>query len=150
MSFNSQDELEQLTQWCKGNQSAVQFLALMGRISQLADDIADKDVEPSPDVVAQLIHMIIVELPSNNFYAQHMGVFLPLFSTSLSFWCNSDEWGKSEQPEYGFVYREHLEQIVTMTATLIGGFDHAKQVTKELVKFYHQGKNLDEWKREVA
>lgn len=149
MNFTTQDEINKLLEWCKGDQSAAQFLMSMGIISQLADDIADGDVDSSPQNIAKLLHMVMVELPSNPFYLKNTNAFIPLFSTSLHFWSNSDAWGKTDKAEYGYVYREILEQVVTMTATILGGWEHANKVTNEIVHFYHQGKSFDEWKQEM-
>lgn len=148
--FTSEQEIAKLSEWCCGDINAVNFLVLLGKLSQLADDVADGDISASPENIVKILHIAMVDVPLNGFYQKHSQLLLPLFSTSLMFWGNSDKWGKGDRVEYGFVYREILEQVVTMTATIIGGVNHGYRVTEDLVDFFHEGKDIGDWQKEQS
>jgi len=144
-------EVEKFDKWCMGNVDAVNFLVTLFEISQIADDLADKDIEANPQNVTRLMHKAMVELPLNNFYRQYSHLLLPIFSTSLTIWGNTDRWGKEGGEVYGFVYREVLEQVITMVAFIVGGWEHSNLVTNEVSVYYHRDdESVNKWKNEIT
>lgn len=141
-------EVNKFLEWTKGNADATRFLVTLFEISQVADDIADKDIEPSPENIGKVLHWAMVDIPLNPFYVAHSNLLVPLFSTSLAIWSNADKW---QEKGFGFVYREILEQVITMTAFIVGGYDHAQMVANEVYEFYHRDKSEtpDEYLREI-
>jgi len=145
MSFSVEEEAEKLFGWCLGDKDAVVLLQTLAEISQIADDYADGDAEGS-EKITRLLHLSLVSLPTNPFYLNHGKWLLPVMSSSMHLWNASNEW----QNEYGFVYREALEQIIHVVALLIGGQEHAAQVAKDVNNFYHQehGEGIEDWMKE--
>lgn len=149
-------EYEQVLHWCKGDKSATSFLMKAFEVTQIADDFVDRDVpveEIDEQAMLRLLHLCMVEIPTNPFYQQYSTWFIPLMSTSFTIWSCTDEWGKDSNEttrQFGYVYREICEQMITMTAQLIGGLEWARQVTQELHQFYHQQEqeSFEEWTNE--
>jgi len=147
-------ESDKLFEWCRGNEDAVKMLKLLGEASQLADDLVDGDAENPTQAMGRLLSITFVDLMLNSFFMAYRTNLVPLFATSIQFWSVSDSWGKSgikESQMYGYVYREMLEQVITMTAYIIGGSDHAREVTLELHEHYHttDQDKFSDWVSEV-
>jgi len=145
MSFSADEEAAKLYEWCLNDKDAVVLLQILAEISQISDDYADGDEEGS-EKITRLLHLSLVSLPTNPFYLTHGKWLLPVMSSSMHLWNASNDW----KNEYGFVYREALEQIIHVVALLIGGQKHAAQVAKDVNNFYHQthGENIEDWMKE--
>ena len=151
--FTPEQEFEKTLYWCKGNEDAARFLMMAYEVTQVADDFVDRDVpdeEINARAMLKLLHLCMVDIPTNPFYQQHQQWYIPLMSTSFTIWSCTDEWKKDTNPttqQFGYVYREICEQMVTITAQIVGGVAWARQVTNEAHWFYHQRdqETLKEW-----
>ena len=145
MSFSAEEEAAKLQEWCLGDKDAVVLLQTLAEISQIADDYADGD-EKGSEKITRLLHLSLVSLPTNPFYLAHGKWLVPIMSSSMHLWNASNDW----KNEYGFVYREALEQIIHVVAPLIGGQEHASKVAKGVNEFYHQkhGEKIEDWMKE--
>jgi hypothetical protein len=135
------DEDIKLNEWMMGNGEAVKFLKILGNITQAADDLADQDVHACPASIAHLLHQTMVLLPACDFFLRNAKWFVPLFNTSVSIWSQTDRWAKEDSETaklFGFVYREHFEQVIVQAALLVAGWDHACYVADDMNKFYHR------------
>jgi hypothetical protein len=131
-----------------GNKEAAEFLAQLFELSQEIDDLEDGEQAPTTAVNATLRAMLV--LPENAWYQANAEWYRPLFLTSLLFWEASNEWAKSPRCEdrmFAFVYREILEQIVTMTAYLCGGMDHARLVLRSVHTLCREHESFAEWEK---
>lgn len=144
--FSDSEELDQLNRWCKNDRNAVVFLRSIAEASQIADDYADGDAVGSEEMT-RLLHLCLVEIPTNQFYITNQNWLTPIMFSSMHLWNASNEW----KNEFGYVYRECLEQIIHVVALICGGQKHALNVTKEVNKFYHQdhGEKYQEWLKEL-
>lgn len=145
-------EQQRLLEWALGNADAAAFLSLVGRLSQLVDDIADREADPE-EASAEVLRLALVELPANPFYRAHEAWFRPIFATSSLIWDASNEWARSERRTtrmYAYVLREIGEQVIVLTALLCGGWDHARKVTRDLHEFYHttDQESFEDWEAE--
>lgn len=138
--MSSSAEMEQYLEWCKGNEPAAQLISMLGQVSQIADDFVDRDVERNSEDMTAILSLCLVEIPENPFYQAYSHWLRPIFSSCLAQWNASNEWAKGteQQKVYAFVYRETLEIVIPLIASLIGGRDHGLQVAKEVNSFYHQ------------
>ena len=152
-SVRNVSERDKIVEWMRGNEAAINMILLIAEASQVADDIVDGDAGDNAAAMARLLSIAFVELPSNHFYQANIQQISALFATSIQFWALSDVWGKQDKlKEFGFVYREHLEQIITLCAYIIGGQKHALWVTNDLVNFYRNNEDqdtLEEWVKEL-
>lgn len=142
MPFSDKEEIQKLNEWCLGNSDAVFLLKSLAEVSQIADDYADGDAE-GPEKITRLLHLTLITIPTNPFFIKYSHWLLPVMASSMHLWNASNDW----KNEYGFVYREALEQVITIVALLVGGQEHAANVTKDVNNFYHQihGEKLEDW-----
>ena len=142
MPFSDKEEIQKLNEWCLGNSDAVFLLKSLAEVSQIADDYADGDAE-GPEKITRLLHLTLITIPTNPFFIKYSHWLLPVMASSMHLWNASNDW----KNEYGFVYREALEQVITIVAVLVGGQEHAANVTKDVNNFYHQihGEKLEDW-----
>jgi len=146
MSFSASEEMAKLDEWCQGNVDAMSLLRSLAEISQIADDYADGDTSGSDDMT-RMLHLALVAVPTNPFFQAHQSWLVPVMSSSMHLWNASNDWHN----EFGFVYREALEQIIHVVAMLVGGQDHAAWVAKDVNDFYHKqhGEPFEEWLAEI-
>ena len=136
-------EYARLLQWCCGNREAADFLWLGFALTQQADDFVDRDV-PAENIdsgaMLRLLHYALVDIPSNPFYMAHRAWFAPIFSTSFLMWEATETWRQSpvaDTRKFAYTWRESCEQLIFMTARLIGGLDHARNVIRDVHQYYH-------------
>lgn len=136
-----------------GSQAATDFIMKIAEASQIADDFVDDEIQNKQEMMARLLSIAFFEIPQNPFFQANINHLSPLFATSIQIWSHSDDWGKQDKlKEFGFVYREHLEQIIVMAAYLMGGWKHARWVTNDMVDFYRNNEDQDsieEWVEEL-
>lgn len=146
--MSSSAEIDKYLEWCKGNEAAVGLISMLGQVSQIADDFVDRDKPRNGEDMTTLLSLCLVEIPENPFYQAYSSWLRPIFTASLAQWNASNAWAKGTEQEkvYGFVYRETLEIVIPLVASLIGGRDHGLEVAKEVNSFYHQpgGKGYDD------
>lgn len=147
--MSSSDEIEKYLEWMQGDEDAARCISLLGQISQIADDFVDRDVERLSKDMTNMLLMALVELPENPFYKAYGHWLRPVMGSALIQWNASNDWAKGtdQQKVYAFVYRETLEILIPLMATLVGGREHGHKVALEVNSFYHGKETLEEWKK---
>lgn len=144
-------ERDLMLRWCKGCESAAEFLTLLSKSYHIADDFVDRDKDPesySSGMMATLMHLTLVDIPANTFYQAHRTELAPVMSSSFLIWNASNKWadGDDNQQHFSYVYREIGEQIIITVARIVGGIDHAILVTDEIYQAFHAKKTFKGWK----
>lgn len=143
---------EALMRWSAGNVHAADFLREMSEIARLADDIVDEEANRQRNV-SWLLSRCLVALPGNPFFAANAVRLGPLISTIIVKWRLSDEYRLSEDPlkhVHGFVMREAVGDLVTATASIIGGDEFAKGIAADFFQTCHAGsiETVQDWVEE--
>ena len=138
--------------WTRGDEAAADFLAEIAAIARLADDIVDEDENRQRNVCWLLVRAL-THLPLNPFFIRHAAVLAPTINNVIVQWQLSDEWRSSRDAlkrQFGFVMREAVGSIVTATAAIIGGYDHAKAATEDFFELCHAGsrETVEDWIRD--
>jgi len=144
-------ERELMMRWCRGNESAAEFLSMLSLSYHIADDFVDRDKDPesySSKMMAKLMHLVLVDIPANAFYQRYRTELAPVMSASFFIWNASNNWadGDDNQQHFSYVYREIGEQIIITVARIVGGIDHAANVTEEIYQTFHAKKTFEGWK----
>jgi hypothetical protein len=158
--FTRDQEYAKALEWCKGNRAAADFLMMGFEMTQIADDFVDRDV-PDHQIdsgrMLRMLHLCMVDIPSNDFYRFNQAWFTPILSTSFLIWDATNHWAGHPSQDtrmFAYTWREICEQIVFMAARLIGGLDHARRVVRDVHEFYHyyhQGdENFHQWEKKEA
>lgn len=149
MTIHAESEREFLSSVLLGNQPAVQFILQLFSLSQIMDDLIDQDKPRTTLDILRSYHIALIELPENNFYRAHFDYLRPQLALVLQAYADSVELEKGDDHHLhlAFVLRDRLTDIVTSCARLIGGWDHAQSVGKDIQLFF-QDEPLSEFMAE--
>jgi hypothetical protein len=134
-----------------GDQDAVAFVQMLGRISQTWDAIVDGD-EYTADDVHQAFMFALFSLHTNSFYLQYKETLAPLMRAAAHDWIDSTELersGESAALPLAFVLRDSLVSLVVQCAYLIGGTRHAIEIGPEIRRYFHD-ESLADYLKGVA
>jgi len=119
----------------KGNEDAKQFLLAWYAYLHLIDDIVDGDQTPEKVVkVARWAN----DIYSFTYYRNNEIVLRPQIQLITLVYEESNEFAKSDvkwKRDAADVLRHCGADMVRLVAWMIGGYDHAKQISKELREF---------------
>jgi len=144
------NETEFLLETLRGNEEAVRLCQLFFRVSQVIDDLIDRDKPVSPEAITGSYWMALVEIPSNGFYLRHFNSLQPIVRQVFIDWMDSS--ALERQDDHGrnlaFVLRDSPAALVTQCAYLIGGYEWMRKVSTEIRKHIHED-TLDGYKAEL-
>ncbi|WP_299202586.1 hypothetical protein [uncultured Amphritea sp.] len=145
------NEQEFLSQVLQGHSDAINMCCLLFKISQVLDDLIDKD-RPVHDIdVVRSYWDALIYLPENSFYRRHEMSIRPLMAAALQDWMDATrlEKGHGHHGKHlAFVLRDQLTSIVIHCAGIIGGFDYMQGVSKDIRLHFHED-SLSDYMREL-
>lgn len=116
----------------KGNVDAIHFVDTLGFITQVWDDLIDKDnAKLTANEINKAFWCALVEIPQNPFFILHHKEFIPLFRDYINAWLDANELEKTNKhgKTIAFVLRDLGSGIVHQCAYLIGGYDWMREVS---------------------
>lgn len=119
----SQREL--LTFWLKGNTDAVKLCEDVFDVSQIIDDLYDRDKPVSGEDIHRMTMLVFSEIPRNPFYAANRDTLQSYLETALMGWIDStnlESRGEAGR-RLAFVYRDIIGGLANKCALLIGGYE---------------------------
>lgn len=132
-------ERELLVWGMKGNMDAVLFLESVMRITQVWDDLIDKDRVPMPHEINSAWRDALTGIPRNPFYRAFVNELLPLMDMFITDWhcANELEKGAEQEKRIAYIIRDSLNALIIHCAALIGGHEWATVVGIEVRKQVH-------------
>lgn len=130
----------ELLHWAlDGHAEAIEFVDLLGSISQTWDDLIDGDCDVSPDAINGMMWRALVELPNNPFYARHFSRLNTLVQQVIIDWHSANvlEAGDTADKRVSFILRDSLAGVIVHCAYLIGGYEWANQVAPVVRRYIH-------------
>ncbi len=123
----------------RGQAAAVELVRQLMRVSQIIDDLHDRDVDVSAARVKTMAWAVLVEVPSNAFYRRYFLDLQPVIRVALADWFDSTvlECGAGEDRTLAFVLRDTLTALVNQCAYLIGGADWMAANGPAVRRFFH-------------
>jgi hypothetical protein len=117
----------------KGNEPAMDFISMIGFISQVWDDLVDGESRPTDDV-NRAFWMALVGLEENRFYQCYRAELVPLMRSYINCWldANTMERGDHHQKTVAFVLRDMVGDIVCQCAYLLGGYEWMREVSPKI------------------
>jgi len=134
MSDGSLTYLDRLTQWLRGNQSAIEFIDKLTTCLHCWDDLIDRDQAVSPDVLHRTFWDLCIALPRNAFYMQNFSILNGVLQQAILNWHIANEMelsGDDLDAHIAFILRSSYIDLVTSSAWIIGGERWAIQVGRE-------------------
>lgn len=133
--------------WCLDNQDAINFLNCFFDAVELWDDLIDKDVTIEDDHVNRVFTSLMFSLPSNPWFMANYRYYQPLIMASINGFHDANDMCKSDKKHLrnlAFHIRNLGIEIHIATAFLVGGFEHMRNVSREIREFY-AFETFDEW-----
>lgn len=117
-----------------GNAAAINFCEAVFGISQVWDDLIDRDVVVDNETINMVFWDALITLPNNPFYRAHILTLTPLLQAAIVDWmdANTLEGHGIHQKQCAFVLRDSLVGIVIHCAFLVGGWEHMRAISVEV------------------
>jgi len=143
---------QQIIAWAlKDDPEAIAFCTMIFEASQVWDDLVDRDIPIEVEHINSAFWNLLVALPRNGFYRQHVDEITPIIMQSITDWhsANALEKGSDDEKNIAFVLRDSVSALLIHCATLIGGYTWARQVAVEIRKAIHN-ETLEDYKSSLG
>jgi hypothetical protein len=136
-----------LLEWFDGDQSAVDFIIAISSISELWDDLTDKDKTSTQEEINQVFWNALVTLPCNDFFNTHKTFLMPLILQSINAWHDSVELeaGTENDRAYALTLRLLALQIAPMIVFIKKGFAESRKVSVEMWRYFTAHDDAMKW-----
>lgn len=136
-----------LLEWFDGDQSAVDFIIAISSISELWDDLTDKDKTSTQEEINQVFWNALVTLPCNDFFNTHKTFLMPLILQSINAWHDSVELeaGTENDRAYALTLRLLALQIAPMIVFIKKGFAQSRKVSVEMWRYFTAHDDAMKW-----
>lgn len=124
---------------CNGNKAAQAYLNRIFYIVRLVDDFYDRDVRVEREDVLKAFFMLTAELPSNNFYKEHIDGLTAIHIIGFNAWQDANEWEQEDDELkrlYAHVNRDFICELFSMVAFLTGGRKLMKEISLRVREFF--------------
>jgi hypothetical protein len=137
------DDLNQLALKAScGNQAAADYLLSLIEALHLWDDFIDKDKPITDRRIHEVFTKMLVEMPRNPFYQAHAANLAPVLVIAIQNWHAANAVERLEfegMPlEAAFVLRSTYVDLITMVATICGGYAHGREVALQVRALAHR------------
>lgn len=148
-----EQQTELLKYWLKENTDAIALANAFNRISQIWDDLHDKDNPVSPGQVDYMMMTAMVEIPKNHFYRMHYLELMPVVEHCLMTWMDAntlEEMGDARDLQVSYIIRSVTTDLMICIAGLVGGIHWRRQAALAIRRaIYHDNEPFEEYSREV-
>ena len=126
----------------KGNGEALTFLRTIARVLHFFDDAADGDRELTETKIHEVLWDSVVGLPTDIFYQQNASVLVPIVMQAIVNWriATNVERDPTATPTdmcFAFIVRSTYVDLVTMSAMIVGGVEHAVAIGPSVRRWCH-------------
>lgn len=126
-----------------GNQAAADFLTQVVQALHLWDDLIDQDKVIDTQIIHEVFINLLTVLPHNPFFKNQAPNLTPVLLMAIQNWrlanqVECSDASHSTELEVAFVLRSSYVDLVTMTATLCGGYEHGLKVAAQVRKLAHR------------
>lgn len=119
-----------LRDWFKDG-DAVALGEILADISQVWDDLIDRDVPVSNNAINTMMRYAMIDIPKNAFYQRHFASLHPVMEDRLYTWFDAnllEQTGGRRNLQVSYVLRSVITDILIHMAYLEGGFDHRQRM----------------------
>lgn len=134
------NEREFLQHALKNDSDAILFCEALFGVSQVLDDLIDKDKPVADGDIYQAFWEMLIGIPFNSFYRANEVTLRPLMAAALQDWRDSvtlERSGDDHDRSVAFVLRDQLTSLVVQCARLVGGFDWMQKVSVSIRRQFH-------------
>ena len=131
----AQYQLERLTHYLRGHTAAIEFCAMFGSITQVWDDLIDRDKSVEDDDIHGTFEMALIHLPANPFYREHFVALHPLIVAAINAWHDSNELPRAPTRSNlarAYTLRDQIDDVVIASARIVGGHKWMREVSMQI------------------
>lgn len=126
-----------------GNAEALAFLNAMARVLHFWDDLIDRDKEHVDAHTHLCMWDALVTLPTNRFYLDNMTMLQPILVQSIVNWRVANDIERAPKSSirdlgFAFIIRSTYVDLVSMSALILGGLEHAVRVGPDIRRWAHE------------
>ena len=131
--MNEQELLEHVLK----DAGAIQFIKSLHKISQVWDDLVDKDKPVSREQIDGAFRLALIEIPQNPFYLFFIGKLLPVMESVIYDWQTATVMEQGDELMTPFILRDSLAGIIVYCAGLLYGPEWALNIAPTVRKWVH-------------
>lgn len=123
----------------KGDEQATSLLMALSQMTQIYDDLIDRDKPVSSDDIHRMMRICLVDVPRNPFYVAWRAELQPMIEQMVIDWrtANELEGGTDAERLVAYVLRDTLCAVVVRAAHIIGGWQWALEVSTRVRRYVH-------------
>lgn len=134
-----------------GNEDAVEMAYFLMVMSNILDDMVDRDNPVAEHDAIRAFRMALIELPRNRFYSQHFSLLNPILENGFTQWIASlvcERSGDEHQQELGHYLRYGVANVIAQAVMIIHGWEKAAALLPTVYAITH-GERLREYLEEL-
>ena len=147
--MENQEKLIQ--QLCRGDESAMTFLNIIAHVSQVWDDLIDKDKPIHDAQINSMMWQALIDLNENQFFANHLAQLLPLMKKAIIDWQCANAFEREKDAtmfKVSYIKRSCVTDIAIFVAYLCGGLEHSLQCAVLIERAVFQDDDFNEYVKE--
>ncbi len=132
------DEQALLEEVLQGDRYAISMVNDLSRVSQVWDDLIDKDKPVSDDGINRTFIILLSSLPRNPFYQANLREIQPIIESTIIDWMTSNLFENEKRLfRVSYILRDSLAALLICCAKIIGGMDWALAISPKVREFIH-------------
>jgi len=139
VKIHAKKKKKHLRVWLQGNENAILMCLQLVRVSNLWDDLIDKDKDIKDEDINTVFTDLLVNLPLNPFYVAFQRDIAPMMNNIILKWHTANVFEKEQKEndlEKAYMLRAEYYQLFVLCANLIGGSDWAREVSVQIWRLY--------------
>ena len=123
---------------CGDNESAKQYIYILGDIWRTWDDIQDQDYPVTREQILKAFKELFILLPANTFFQEHRDLLLSQHLSMYNAWVASNEWEHGDETDkmYAHVWKHTCHELIPIIAYILNGCDKMKETSSLLRKLF--------------
>ena len=151
--MNPEKERQLINYWLKDNADAIDLVNAYSSISQVWDDLHDRDKPVTRNQVNAMMMMALVEIPQNNFFRNHYLELMPVVQHCLMTWLDANTLeavGDERDLQVSYIIRSVTTDLIIHVAGIVGGIAWRRQAGLAIRQaIYHDNEPFDAYQEEV-
>ena len=138
--MTTKNERAFLSEVLQGHGAAIEFIETLFRISQVLDDLIDRDKPVSDSDIYRTFWEAMILLPANPFYRHNEMTLRPLMAAAMQDWRDATQLERDSSVHgrsLAFVLRDSLTAVAVQCAGLVGGFEWMQSKSVAIRLHFH-------------
>lgn len=140
-----------LLRWMRGNHDAMRCVMSLGTVSEVWDDLIDKDKPLTEEHIHSGMMSALVFLNENPFWQAHSARFMPVIIVGINAWMDANELEKDPTKKaraLAFYIRNYFYEVSSVGAYCAGGWQWLRSVSLEMRMFF-QHESYFTWEKRI-